>query len=110
MTPLHDYYGLLDLILHNDDYGRFELDGVRCEIDRRDGHAVFIAATSEFAIALLFPYWFTGDVPRSLVQIATKGDLLELFAWLPITAGNKRAIVKQLPIDDDSKALVFLRV
>ena len=111
MTPLNHYYGLLGLMLHEGELGlRFDLKDVRCEIDEIEGHATFIAASPEFAIALLFPGWYFGDTSTTPVLIDVKGDLAALFLWLPLPPEDKRNIIKKLTIGKEEKVLTLLRV
>ncbi len=111
MTPLNHYYGLIGLMLHEEKLGlRFELKDVRCEIDEIEGHATFIAASPEFALALVFPGWYIGDTSTTPVLIDVKGDLSALFAWLPLPPEDKRSIIKNLKLNKDAQVLALLSV
>ncbi|MCC5610758.1 hypothetical protein LC612_29435 [Nostoc sp. CHAB 5834] len=111
MTPLNHYYGLLGLMLHEGELGcRFDLKGVRCEIGEIEGHATFIAASPEFAIALVFPGWYIGDTSTTPVHIDVKGNLSALFSWLPLPPADKRNIIKHLTIGKEAKVLTLLSI
>lgn len=111
MTPLDDYQGLLELMLREADGGRtFLLNDVPCQISERDGDALFEAVTADFGVALFFPGWYLGGMPKLPVAIGIAGDYEECFRWLPISPGHKREIIKCLPITDDLKTLLFLTV
>lgn len=110
MTPLDAYFGLFELIAHEEDRGRtFCLEGVQCEIDQLDGHALFTAVTPKFALALLFPGWYIGETQLMPVQMKVEGDLVTLFEWLPISAENKRAIIARLTIGKHDQTLLTLQ-
>ncbi len=111
MTPLDAYFGLFELIAHEEDRGRtFCIEDVQCEIDQLDGHALFTAVTPMFALALLFPGWYIGETQLMPVQITVEGDLYTLFEWLPIGPDEKRAIIGRLPIDKIDRTLLCLLV
>ena len=111
MTPLNHYYGLLCLMLHEEELGlRFDLKEVRCAIDEIEGHGTFIAASPDFAIALVFPGWYIGDTSTTPVLIDVKGDLSALFLWLPLPPEDKRNIVKNLTIGKEEKVFTLLRI
>ena len=98
-------------MLHEGELGlRFDLSGVRCAIDEIEGHATFIAASPEFAIALFFPGWYIGDTSITPVHIGVKGDLPALFAWLPLPPADKRNIIKNLTIGNEAQVLTLLSV
>ena len=111
MTPLHNYHSLFELMLHEDELGRrFDLNEVRCEIDELDGHATFVAASPEFAIALFFPGWYVGDTSITPVHCAVKGDLPALFNWLPTPLEDKQNIIRNLMIGKEAQVLTLLSV
>lgn len=111
VTPLYHYYGLLGLMLHEEELGlRFDLKDVRCEIGEIEGHGTFIAASPDFAIALVFPGWYVGDTWPTPVLIGVKGDLPALFAWLPLPPDDKRNIIKNLTIGKEEMVLTLLRI
>ena len=111
LTPLNHYYGLLGLMLHEEELGlRFDLKDVRCAIDEIEGHGTFIAASPDFAIALVFPGWYIGDTSTTPVLIGVKGDLPALFTWLPLPPADKRNIIQNLTIGKEVRVLSFLSV
>ena len=111
MTPLSHYHGLLGLMLHEGEFGRrFDLNGVRCEIDELDGHATFVAASPAFAIALFFPGWYAGDTSITPMHIGVKGDLPELFRWLPTQPEDKQNIIKNIKLGKEARVLALLSV
>ena len=111
LTPLNHYHGLFDLMLHEEEFGlRFDLKDVRCAIGEIEGHGTFIAASPDFAIALVFPGWYIGDTSTTPVLINVKGDLSALFLWLPLPPEDKRNIIKNLTISKDEKVLTLLSI
>lgn len=111
MTPLNHYYGLFDLMLHEEELGlRFDLKDVRCAIDEIEGHGTFIAASPDFAIALFFPGWYHGDTSITPVHIDVKGDLSALFSWLPLHPHDKRNIIRNLTIGKEAQVFALLSV
>ncbi len=108
MTPLSHYHSLFELMLHEDELGRrFDLNEVRCEIDDLNGHATFVAASPEFAIALFFPGWYAGDTSITPVHISVKGDLPALFKWLPTPLEDKQNIIKSLMIGKEAQVFAL---
>lgn len=112
MTPLSDYFGLLDLMLHECNRGRkFDLAGVPCEIEELDGrHALITASTSMFGIVVFFPGWYAGEVIDPLIAIGIAGDHQACFDWLPISVEDKRSIIARLPIGKHRRTLLTLSV
>ena len=83
---------------------------MRCEIGEIEGHATFIAASPEFAIALVFPGWYIGDTSTTPVHIDVKGNLPALFSWLPLPPDDNQSIIKNLTIGREGIVLTLLRV
>ena len=98
-------------MLHEEEFGlRFDLKDVRCAIGEIEGHGTFIAASPDFAIALVFPGWYIGDTWATPVLIGVKGDLPALFAWLSLPPADKRNIIQNLTIGKEVRVLSFLSV
>ena len=108
MTPLDDFYGLLDLPLTDHGLGKdFSFRGATCHARNEDGHLLFeVVREARFGLALAFSGWFVGEHMAQPVHIAVAGDAIAMIAWLPIAREHKLEIIDHLPFDEVTKCLM----
>ena len=108
--PFTECPGLLDLMLTGDEHGpNFDIKGVACSVEQIRGDAYLEAATPDFGLIVMFPGWYVGGHGLE-VRILIVGDHITCLNWLPMNAGEKRALIERLPLDRIYKTMAALAV
>lgn len=108
---LDETYGLLGLLLTGDEHGpSLGLNGVECVVGDIDGRrSRFEAVCADFSLVAVMPDWY-GDYTTLPIHILIIGDVRACLQWLPISRGNKCALIDRLPLDEIDSTMCRLSV